>query len=134
MLLSTTITDDPLAPEAQQPGPPVANLSDQPEPKRPPAARNSRLTHGQNGSGPDRSQRETSDAYGGALFPVPGSPYRVAVCAKGYCWILQIRRGADRWEGVKFFATKRRLAVVLRQLVGARVFRAVQDKIEALPI
>lgn len=68
------------------------------------------------------------------LFLVPDSPYRVAVCSKGHCWLLQQRRGANRWEGIKFFTNRRRLGVVLRQLVGARAFRAVAAKIAALPI
>jgi hypothetical protein len=35
----------------------------------------------------DRSLGEGGDNYPGTLFSIPGTTYRVAVCAKGYCWI-----------------------------------------------
>jgi hypothetical protein len=82
---------------------------------------------------PDRSKWESGDQYPGALFAVPGTNWRVAVCAKGYCWMLQQREGRDRWISRKFFATKKRLAVVLTELVGDRAFRAVKAKVDELP-
>ena len=73
---------------------------------------------------------------------ITGAPYsrcrahlrRVVVCSKGYCWILQRRRGVGRWESVKFFARRQRLGQVLRQLAGDRAYNAVKAKIEALPL
>jgi hypothetical protein len=82
----------------------------------------------------DRSKWESGDQYAGVLFIVPGTNWRMAVCAKGYCWMLQQREGRDRWISRKFFTNKRRLAVVLTELVGEQIAAAVKDKIEALPI
>ena len=82
----------------------------------------------------DRSSGESGDDYPGVRFHVPGTNWRVAACAKGYCWLLQQRRAKDHWESRKFFATKKRLAVVLADLVGAEVAAKVKDKIDALPI
>ena len=82
----------------------------------------------------DRSRWEIGDNYPGVLFAIPGTAWRVAVCAKGYCWILQQREGKDRWHSRKFFARKARLALVLKELVGTKAFKAIEAKIEALPI
>ena len=82
----------------------------------------------------ERSRWESGDQYSGVLFGIPGTNWRVAVCAKGHCWMLQQREGRHRWISRKFFATKKRLAVVLIKLVGEQAFGAVKDKVDALPI
>jgi hypothetical protein len=82
----------------------------------------------------DRSRGESGDAYSGALFQIPGTSWRVAVCAKGYCWILQQREAKDHWIGRKFFSNKRRLATVVNELLGEEAYRSVSDGIEALPV
>jgi hypothetical protein len=81
----------------------------------------------------DTSRWETSEDYRGVRFVVPGTPYRVASDPAGWCWLLQRRRSAGRWDSIKFFARKQRLAAVLRELVPSAAFRAVADKIAALP-
>lgn len=134
MLINTTPTDYPSPGEAAEPSSQLANATDQPEPKRPLATPKTGLPHVPKAASRDRSTWETGDDYGGVLCVVPDTPYRVAVCAKGYCYLLQHRRGKDRWDNQKFFANKRRLAAVLKTLVPDRAFRAVQPEIEKLPI
>ena len=134
MFTDTTITDDPPASEAQQPAPAPANLADQPEPKRPPQSGVAAARRCPKGNGRDRSIGENGDRYPGLLFDVPNTSWRVVVCAEGRQWIIQQREGKDKWVSRKFFATKRRLAVVLKQPVGSRAFKAIQHKIEKLPI
>jgi hypothetical protein len=83
--------------------------------------------------GRDRSKGESGDNYPGALFSIPGTAWRVSVCREGRQWVLQQRRAKDHWGSRKFFATKRRLAVVLPTVVGTQAAALVKDKIEALP-
>src|SRR5262245_58096488 len=40
---------------------------------------------------------ERYDAYAGALFQIPGTTYRIAVCQEGRQWILQQREAKDHW-------------------------------------
>lgn len=82
----------------------------------------------------DCSLGEGGDNYPGALFSIPGTLPRVAVCAKGYCWTLQQREARDHWISRKFFASKTRLAKVLPEVVGPDAATLVMPKIEALPI
>ena len=134
MYVDTTLTDNQPSGAPATCVAPVANPDNRPDTKRerrPPPARSHTP---QNRLPPDHTSWETSGDYRGALFEVPGTPWRVAVCPKGYCWILQRRRGVGRWESLKFFARRPRLATVLRELVGDRAYQAVKDKIEALPI
>jgi len=65
---------------------------------------------------------------------IPSTTWRVAVCPKGYCWLLQQRQGRDRWVSRKFFSRKARLAVVLKELISPEAFQAVEARIAALPI
>jgi hypothetical protein len=109
---------------ARPSGPPKTALARVPEPACPPANRRAR----------DRSLGESGDRYPGALFAIPGTNYRVAVCAKGYCWILQQREARDHWIRRKFFASKARLAKVLPEVVGPNTAAAVMPLVEALPI
>ena len=134
MLLDTTNTDDLINLEPAQPAGPAANLSDQPEPKRPPQALLAAARRCPKPDGRDRSVGENGDRYPGRIFEVPGTNWRVVVCAEGRQYIAQQREGRDRWTSRKFFTNRRRLGVVLRQLVGARAFRAVEATIAALPI
>jgi hypothetical protein len=82
----------------------------------------------------DRSLGEAGDNYPGALFPIPGTTYRVAVCAKGFCWMLQQREARDHWISRKFFASMARLAKVLPEVVGPDAAALVMPLVEALPI
>lgn len=134
MVSTTTNTDYPSPAEGPQPGPPPAGPIGKPKRKRPPTARKSAARGYENADGRDRSLGESGDTYPGRLFDVPGTNWRVVVCVQGRQWILQQCEGRDRWQSRKFFASKRRLAVVLKGLVPDRAFQAVKDKIEALPI
>jgi hypothetical protein len=134
MLDGTTTLHNPVDLEAAQPAGPLANLADQPKPKRPPQTLLDAAHRCPKPNGRDRSVGENGDRYPGVLFDVPNTSWRVVVCAEGRQYIAQQREGRDRWASRKFFTNRRRLGVVLRQLVGARAFKAVQAKIEALPI
>jgi hypothetical protein len=56
----------------------------------------------------------------------------VSVCPEGYQWILQQRKGEDHWESRKFFSNKDRLAHVVQELLGAKAYDRVRDRIQAL--
>lgn len=107
-------------------------------PPRPPKSALARVSEGRppDGAGKprDRSKGEAGDLYPGALFRVPGTPWRVAVCHEGRQWILQQREARDHWVGRKYFSNKQRLAVVLRELVSPAAYRAIEPQIAALPI
>lgn len=81
-----------------------------------------------------RVSGERYDAYRGALFLIPHTRYRVAVCAEGRQWMLQSRKGRDQWKGLKYFATKRRLGTVIRETLGDTAYLSVRDQLDALPI
>lgn len=130
-IANTDNSDSALAP---QPGPPPADPTAGLKPKRPPAPSLEASRRCPKPDGRDRSLGESGDAYAGSLFDVPGTSWRVVVCAQGRQWIAQQREGKDHWVSRKFFANKRRLAAVLKTLVPDRAFQAVKDKIEALPI
>ena len=134
MYVDTTLTDNQPSGEAPERVAPLAKPRAHPDPKRERSPPPKRSHTPQNRLPPDHTTWETHDDYRGALFEVPGTPWRVVVCSKGYCWILQRRRGVGRWESVKFFARRQRLATVLRQLAGDRAYNAVKAKIEALPL
>lgn len=82
----------------------------------------------------NRALWERADTYQGALFPIPNTNWRVAVCKDGYQWLLQQREAKDHWETRKYFATKRRLSTILQETLGDEAYISVAHKIDALPI
>jgi hypothetical protein len=81
----------------------------------------------------DRSKEEAGDSYSGALFPIPGTKWRVAVDRAGYQWMLQHREAKDHWVSRKFFSNKKRLGTVVREMFP-NTWQKVAPKIVALPI
>lgn len=108
----------------------------QPDTERPPYPSNSGSPQVSQKRPPlrDRSRWEAGDLYPGVIFTIPDTAFRVAVCERGYQWILQRRDGKDRWTNLKYFARKGRLATVIRDLLGEDIFPTVETKIESLPI
>jgi hypothetical protein len=102
--------------------------ADPSSPSYPPKTRSARVKKR------DTSQWERSDDYRGALFRIPRTPWRVAVCKEGHQWILQRREAEDHWEGHKYFSNKKRLGQVVEETLGAKAFGRVRSKIDALPI
>lgn len=85
--------------------------------------------------GPTRvSEWERADNYWGAIFCIPDTNWRVAVCRDGYQWILQQREAKDHWENKKFFARKQHLAEAVEAVIGEEAYQRVADRIEGLPI
>ena|ERR1700733_1480684 len=134
MLANTTYTDSPAPDDVRGRGPETDHRTTHPEAKRSPATPKTGLPHLFKPPPSDRATWETGDDYDGVFFLIPGTAYRVAACPKGYCWLLQQRRGRHRWENRKYFATKRRLAAVLPSVVGTLAAEAVREKVDALPI
>lgn len=76
---------------------------------------------------------EEGERYPGVIFHISETPWRVSVCPQGRQWVLQ-RKCGHRWQSLKFFATKRRLAEVIKKLCGDAAYSAVAAKVKALPI